>query len=531
MKKTGIIFTALLMLFITSCVKDFQEGIKENPNSQIQNEKIVLKERDPNSPLVLSQRTTKNKTSSRISENASFKSFLGNSIKLDELPLTDYKNFGWSVIDIDNYLEDYPNSYNNPGIGTTSNNSFAYTSFEKYVEKSGVTEKIKGGFDLNLGVFKVAAKSSMEKTFSTTNIIESNRVFGEMYYQYMGSRYLLKNSSNDIKIMKSYVSQSFKDDLYNIPPGELFELYGGFVLSDFIVGGKATALYSGVYQGNESSETRENKMQNDIEASFGEKASGDFGFGTEYSSGKELSNKFTDLKTSIKTLGGVGAIIDFMNPEEVSSIKLNLTTWLSSLNDTNNHSIIDISDNGLLPITEFVREDNLKEPLIKMLNNGHPMSTKLYEPILVYGYINELDTEVICLVTRYADPIVLYENTYINSANTNAIIDQYSSMYKTKLVDMSEDYSLGYELTADLYSAVHIYHGGFIPLHTIGDEMRKFVHNNTTYLISQKSGIKFAFSIHDDYIFDTYAIREWVNNMQSTQLTPSQLDEYTIVAL
>ncbi|PCH68368.1 MAG: hypothetical protein COC06_09720 [Bacteroidales bacterium] len=447
------------------------------------------------------------------------------------LPLTDYKNMGWPVLNLEKYLKDYPNSYDNLRIGYSQNYSFAYTNFYKYVEKSEVTKKVKGGFSLNFGVFSIGAKKSMERTFSKTTINESNRVFGELYYQYMDSRYWLKNTSDDIKIMKSYVSQSFTDDLYNITPGELFETYGGFVLCDFIVGGKVIALYSGVYQGNESSETRGKKMQTDIDASYGKIASGDFGIGRAYSNGNELSNKFTDLRTSVKTLGGIGAIATFTNPEKMSSINVNLTAWLNSLSDKNNHSVIDISDNGLLPITEFVREDNLRYPLKRMLNHGTIIS-EFKEPFLMYAYEDDIiNKEIICLVTRFGDAIILYDKEYINKVNTKAIIDKYSSIYKIKVVDMSDYYYDMVGTVDDLFIAVSFMYEGFVPSYTVGERMKKFVHDNTTYLISQKTGVKFAYSIHDDYILDTYGIREWVNNMSTIQLTLRQLDDYIIVAL
>lgn len=438
---------------------------------------------------------------------------------------------GWPVLNLEKYLKDYPNSYDNLRIGYSQNYSFAYTNFYKYVEKSEVTKKVKGGFSLNFGVFSIGAKKSMERTFSKTTINESNRVFGELYYQYMDSRYWLKNTSDDIKIMKSYVSQSFTDDLYNITPGELFETYGGFVLCDFIVGGKVIALYSGVYQGNESSETRGKKMQTDIDASYGKIASGDFGIGRAYSNGNELSNKFTDLRTSVKTLGGIGAIATFTNPEKMSSINVNLTAWLNSLSDKNNHSVIDISDNGLLPITEFVREDNLRYPLKRMLNHGTIIS-EFKEPFLMYAYEDDIiNKEIICLVTRFGDAIILYDKEYINKVNTKAIIDKYSSIYKIKVVDMSDYYYDMVGTVDDLFIAVSFMYEGFVPSYTVGERMKKFVHDNTTYLISQKTGVKFAYSIHDDYILDTYGIREWVNNMSTIQLTLRQLDDYIIVAL
>ncbi|MBL4560735.1 MAG: hypothetical protein JKX79_07080, partial [Labilibaculum sp.] len=427
----NLLLVTLCVLALISCEKESQEQFSEEQQSEIFKTGKVLKERDPNSPLILSKKSTKNLSSKLKSGNEPFKNYLGRSLKTDVLPLTDYKNMGWPVLNLEKYLKDYPNSYDNPRIGYSQNYSFAYTNFYKYVEKSEVTKKVKGGFSLNFGVFSIGAKKSMERTFSKTTINESNRVFGELYYQYMDSRYWLKNTSSDIKIMKSYVSQSFTDDLYNITPGELFETYGGFVLCDFIVGGKVIALYSGVYQGNESSETRGKKMQTDIDASYGKIASGDFGIGRAYSNGNELSNKFTDLRTSVKTLGGIGTIATFTNPEKMSSINVNLTAWLNSLSDKNNHSVIDISDDGLLPITEFVREDNLREHLRRLYGEGYYIR-KLYEPELVYVYLSDLEWDILFLWNRFGDVVPLYDGKHVNETNANTIINKYSSIYKIK---------------------------------------------------------------------------------------------------
>ena len=545
--KNLLLFFTFCMFILASCDNDTQEEFIENSQDQIKSKAIILKERDPDSPLILSKRRVKNLKSRVKSGNEPFKNYLGKSFKTDAMPLTDYENFGWSVIDIENYLKDYPNSYYNVQIGTTESNSFAYTSFDRYVEKSKVTKKVKGGFSLNLGVFSIGAKKSMERTFSMTAINESNRVFGELHYQYMDSKYWLKNTSNDIKIMKSYVSQSFTDDLYNITPDELFDTYGGFVLCDFIVGGTAVAVYSGKYQGSEQSETREKNMETDINASYGKVASGNFGIGKDYSNGKESSNKFTDLRASVKTLGGIGAIINYTDPEKVSSININLSSWLTSLNNENTHSIIDISDNGLLPISEFVREYNLKYYLKSFLEGkGIWGGRQFIEPEIIYAYLENINRDILFLKTRFGDVIRLHNEKHISKANTESLINTYSSKYKVKITDYSPWYNYvfvdlfpngtvndEFDPLAELYinEAFNEFNYGATIEINVGDTMKKIVYEDKTYLISQKAGVKFVYSIHDDYILDTYGIREWVNNMPPSQLTEIQLDEYTIVAL
>ena len=345
---------------------------------------------------------------------------------------------------------------------------------------------------------------------------ESNRVFGELHYQYMDSRYWIKLTSEDIRIMKSYLANSFKHDLYNITPRELFDTYGGFVLCDFIVGGKATALYSGLYKGNDQSETREKNMETDIKASYG-KVSGNFGIGKAYSNGHQSSNKFTDLRTSVKTLGGIGAIATFTNPEKVNSINTNLTSWLNSLNNKNTHSVVDISDQGLIPLTDLILEKNLKEQLKKFYStvNSMPTINEFQEPcIYIDPKISFISFRGVYLYTRFGNLIKLHQSPK-NEAEKIALIDKYSSIYKIKV---ASGWLKGFTT---------------FPMSNGTDErkMRKYVYNNTTYLLSSANERKFAYSIHDDYILDTYGIREWVATMPTVNINPEKLLDYTIIAL
>ncbi|MHA7111625.1 MAC/perforin domain-containing protein [Sunxiuqinia elliptica] len=533
-----IVMAVLLTAGFYACDNSIDLSEKTDMQDQSKSKAIVLKERDPNSPLILSKKVADEPERKLKSGSRPFEKYLGRSFKMSTLPLADYKNFGGRVIEVEDYLKSNPNGSSTDRIGYTNTYSFAYTNFRKYVEKSEVQKKVKGGFKLDLGLFSIGAKKSMERTFSKTNVQEHNRVFGELHYLYMDSRYWLTTNSYDVEKIKKYLAKNFLEHLYNNTPSEFFETYGGFVMFDFIVGGKAMALYSGVYQGNESSETRGKKMETDINASYGKKASGDFGFGRGYSTGKELSNNFVDLRASVTTLGGMGAIINFSNPEKVSSININLTNWLSSLNNKNNHSIIEFSDDGLFPITEFIKEDNLKYAVEKGISSRYLVS-KFREPVLVYAYEKDTNCELIFLVTRYEDAVILHYSEYKDENYTANILKKYTSKYKIRTEDRSGWWNSENPVPGDPSLALSAFHLGYVPdfnpeinpLDLVGDKMKKFIRNNVTYLISQNSAVKFAFSIHDDYILDTYAIRGWINNMPTTQLTDRELDKYTIVAL
>ena len=42
---------------------------------------------------------------------------------------------------------------------------------------------------------------------------------------------------------------------------------------------------------------------------------------------------------------------------------------------------------------------------------------------------------------------------------------------------------------------------------------------------------KYAFSIHKDYLLDTYGLRDFVNSLPVTKISTEELFNYTIVAL
>lgn len=258
-------------------------------------------------------------------------------------------------------------------IGKGEAQSFAYTGFDRYTENSSTTKKINNaGFTLNLGLFSLGAHKTMTEVFTTSKVEESKRIFGELNIQIRDASYYMQTSSNIIKKIKlDYLTEDFKEELYNLTPSEFFNNYGGFVLSSFITGGRATALYTGIYRNNESTETKEKNMNTDISASYGFKfqkdkdgnVSAEGGIGKDYSHATTSTNKIEAMETSVKTIGGSPFFSNFSIPTKVDNADINLSQWVSSLNDKSTHKIIDIADEGLIPITEFMLEENMKKIL------------------------------------------------------------------------------------------------------------------------------------------------------------------------
>lgn len=329
------------------------------------------------------------------------------------------------------------------------------------------------------------------------------------------------------------MTEDFKEELYNLTPSEFFNNYGGFVLSSFITGGRATALYTGIYRNNESTETKEKNMNTDISASYGFKfqkdkdgnVSAEGGIGKDYSHATTSTNKIEAMETSVKTIGGSPFFSNFSIPTKVDNADINLSQWVSSLNDKSTHKIIDIADEGLIPITEFMLEENMKKDFKYFIENGVPSITQIREPYIKLELVRQYGGQTIisCLVTRFGNEINIHMCPFIPSTGSiNPTVEE-----ETKR--LSQIYGLKIIFAQDANAPTP--RTSFIDIDE--NSMQKFINNkdNVIYLLYSSNNKKYAFSIHKDYLLDTYGLRDFVNSLPVTKISTEELFNYTIVAL
>ena len=114
--KTKLLFWALVAIALGACTNE-NENFPSDSNEDV----VVLKERVPNSPLILFQRQY---------------TPLDPTTRATKLTFSDYLGFsGHSVM-----------------------NSFSFASFDRYLEKSQVSKKVNSGFSINLGLFSIGHK-------------------------------------------------------------------------------------------------------------------------------------------------------------------------------------------------------------------------------------------------------------------------------------------------------------------------------------------------------------------------------------
>lgn len=101
-----------------------------------------------------------------------------------------------------------------------------------------------------------------------------------------------------------------------------------------------------------------------IDASFSWKnnsASGDFQFGKGNFNYTSSEYNMEQLFTKMWVYGGDPAGLNMNSAQDLTSINFDLSPWVASLSDSKKHTIIDITENGLYPLSAFIIEENFKK--------------------------------------------------------------------------------------------------------------------------------------------------------------------------
>lgn len=463
--------------------------------------------------------------------------YLGRGWKGENLFNPIAEDVTYPIIDMEKLLRDHPSYFSDKSINLGEANSFAYASFDRYEEKSNITNKVSSGLSLNLGLFSIGSKKTMSEVFTSTVVNESQSVFGELNVLYKANQYTLQTSSNILENIRSkYLFPEFKEELYNTSPSELFQNYGGFVLRDFFTGGRAIALYTGKYKSSSTESGKESDMNKDINASYGfdvngssSNVSGELGIGKKYSNGTASSGKFNSVSVSVKTLGGSPAYATFNSPQNLDNVNINLSSWLSSLSDKNKHAIIDVAKNGLIPITEFIPEDNLRKKIEGYYETGVSSVESLQEPywLLVTAYNQKPPITIgIELIDKYGD------KNYVGVVTLhNADLEEYLPQLSARLQKIC-DLKVVDRINRSNTQNNPPYERFYIDF----KNAKKVVDTNdgTIYIICKNSRVStlFAFTVHGDKVIRDYAMQKYIDSLPTANVSIQELlDSYTLHAL
>jgi len=555
------LFLMMSLSFLTFSCTNQDEDLMQQPEANYTGDKIVvLKERDPDNPWVPSDYQSIFSLGKR-SIGINQEKYLGMSYKSIVFPFEDTRNLGNQVIDYAKFRRDYETYFKSWKVNNGEAFRFSYATFDNYTSNSKKTTEVSGGFNLNLGVFSVGNKKSRTETFSKSLVENNNAVFGELNVVVRDSVFNLQLSSYiKEKIKKDYMHKDFLAELYNTHPSEFFHNYGGFVLTNYVTGGKATALYTGIYKKTETTATKEANMNREINASYtfdvesknDGSVSGNLKIGKNSNNSISITNEFSSIMMSVKAFGGDGSFAAFTPSSEMKNTNIDLSNWLTSLSDKRNSTIIEFGQNGLIPITEFIPEYNLKIYVKKYMDGEEVNIKQLREPyisIRVYPQSTGRFDFDVTLVSRFANVNNFVENESKIFLKSGSIYPPFVSEFLAQEV---KRYSSMFQLRMEgnIVNIPPPPSNEIIPFYNnvFFDEplLKKCIHNGVIYIVSDYiptlelkyeddwSPVKVyhAYSIHDNRLLDEYGIRALVNRLPTTNISfETLMSKYRIYAL
>ena len=159
---------------------------------------------------------------------------------------------------------------------TTKADKFTFATSASFKDRIENTYNNQSNLALNLALFEIGASHEFKQAFSRTLSYEDEHVYGELDVLRETMRYkLINNAYNRQRLMGSCYDESFLWTLYNEPMANWFDPnsndYSDVVITDCVVGGVATVLFSAKSATSMDSVARERSLLGAINASYKDK--------------------------------------------------------------------------------------------------------------------------------------------------------------------------------------------------------------------------------------------------------------------
>lgn len=529
----GQISLSLLLFSCAESPMDFQEdNAADDFGGAVADRKMtILKERNPEYPwepvVYKSHRDT---ATSRSAQQLTHPDYLGYSYRNDFYPIEDSKNLGYRVINTPKLSADFPTYFQSWKSPSAEAKYFSYASFDEYLSKSTTTKKVSSGFSLDFKIFSIGNKTNYTDVFTKEVSSNDKFVFGELNIAICDSCHRMQYSTNiRDRISKDYIDPVFFEEYHCLHPYELFKDYGGFVVRDFITGGKATALYLGLYKKDSTADTKTRDMGTEISSTFMLNSNANLSLGRGKNSVISTTNEFSSVTMSVKTLGGTQVFPNFTDPTEVGNTHMDLSSWMASLENKSTTSIIEFNNEGLIPITDFILEENIKTNISEYIQGVIPQISQT-EPQISYQVIY-LNSQVVIyghlLETRNGDRLYLGQSVFLRETDQKTINDELSE-WSTRYANMFDIKAVNYDYNGKQFSYCK---KAYVNIAEHISIYKKTIYNNILYIIDEIDHA--GFSIPNDALYiNQYGLKDAVSKMEESCMTYQELfDEFTINAL
>ena len=244
-------------------------------------------------------------------------------------------------------------SINGKSFNLPSDIEYIYTNTSDFHSVSGLSShEYRSSMSIN---------ASLSGSYSFFSVSVTNN-YNEQYYksnyrafctiQNRIKQYKLTLPYTDFTMLKSFLTDEAKSDIANLSPTTLFNKYGTHFIAELLIGARAD--YNTCIAKSTETSSIKNNFQICAEASFKKKSgSGSFNMVTEEQLHTFESNAYNDLKVS----GGRSEYGSYIFQEG------KYDKWIESINNVENLTIADFTENSLLPIWELCADDTRKNEL------------------------------------------------------------------------------------------------------------------------------------------------------------------------
>ena len=552
-----IILSAVIPFFI-ACSDNLDLPTSQMSAIEAENSEgdVVIQKRNPNLPEVVTKAPTFEEGLTR--NNATIGSsdkFLGYGYKLyngNYIP-SDFDNFTHSILNIE-AIKAYDESYVDEKYPNWNDqSSYTYYNFDDYTHFSTESKTIKTGFSLNLGLFSIGKKRTTVETFRTFINETMEQTYGEMNILFAHGKFMLLNSSGSTKVYaRQFLRRSFINNLYTSTISSVINSYGDLVVVGYYTGGRAFAQYMGNAASSTNVEQRTKSLDTSITASLtyeGDSLNASFGFNGKNGNFDSTVYKKQDIFLRVKTLGGIQNEESAINTTmSLKDINIDLQSWRKSLNDSKNHTVIDLTQEGLFPMSDFVLERNFQRRFDDTSKNILLPVTRLYTPsIMITRILKKTSTSgdnlyevAAVLVTRQGDQIVLSNGNATDAElkqneDNNVFLEKAKAIAEEKSKYFSSDIQISYNTTKRLNPMFRS--PLCIVLENFNENGFYKYYNETTnmeYLYDPTTKLCFSFLADDgdESMLEVYGLSTWVSNLTEKRISMATLANlYTIIGV
>lgn len=306
------------------------------------------------------------------------------------------------VIDVERMKEEGVDKKYITPVGVTSSENKLIVGMNRVEISKKKTKKY------NLNVSGVGSKDSINffKGDISADLTNSNTLSHSYATHRIMITYKRYKFNKDIEFLKTYLSDSFKEDLKTFSGEAIINKYGTHVLFDITLGGKLDVKYSCINQSIFS------KKIASVAASAKFIINKTLGINVGYDGTTEESLKKDNINETlfIKSHGGSpnASILATINLTAGQGQTINISPWVNSCDFENypkRMCLIDVEPTtGAIPIWEFASSESDKTKLKNALRNY--MSSRQYKGVIVPLYQNfKTNSSKIYLSTETSEPL------------------------------------------------------------------------------------------------------------------------------